>query len=371
VRNRIAAATPYLRPDLDALPAYRPGQAAPPAGGPSHKLSSNENPFAPLPSVAASIAARIGSANCYPESAGQEITARISDRFAVSPAQVVLGSGSVEVISQLIRATAGPGDEVVFAWRSFEAYPPLTIGAGATPVKVPLGPGFRHDFAAMRAAVTARTRLIIVCNPNNPTGTSVHSGELAEFVAAVPAQIAILIDEAYLQFNRDPDSPAGIELLRRHPNVVLAHTFSKAYGLAGLRIGYGIAPEPVAAAMRKVAMPFGVTSLAQAAAVASLDAEDEMAERVGWLLAERARVGAVLEDTGWELPRSQANFFWFPLGDATDAAVAVFAAHGISVRAFGGEGLRVSLGDVAANDALLAAAAAIAPSLREEAARVR
>jgi histidinol-phosphate aminotransferase len=382
VTTRIAAdlgaaahvpAAPYLRPDLDALPAYRPGKAAPPAGGPSHKLSSNENPFAPLPSVAASIAARIGSANFYPETAspetgGQEITARISDRFAIPAARVVLGSGSVEVISQLIRATAGPGDEVVFAWRSFEAYPLLTIGAGATPVKVPLGPGLRHDFAAMRAALTARTRLIIVCNPNNPTSTSVHSDELADFVAAVPARVAILIDEAYLQFNRDPASPAGIDLVRRHPNVVLAHTFSKAYGLAGLRIGYGIAPEPVATAMRKVALPFGVTSLARAAAVASFDAEDEMAERVNWLLAERARVGAALRDMGWELPRSQANFFWFPLGEATDAAVATFAAHGISVRSFSGEGLRVSLGAVAANDALVAAAAAVAPSVREEAA---
>jgi histidinol-phosphate aminotransferase len=367
-----SAATPRLRSDLDALPAYRPGQPAPPAGGPNHKLSSNENPFGPLPSVAASIAARIGSANFYPEAAGQEITARIAGRFAVPAGRIVLGSGSVEVISQLIRATAGPGDEVVFAWRSFEAYPLLTIAAGATPVRVPLGPGFRHDFAAMRAAVTARTRLIIVCSPNNPTGTSVHAGELAEFVAAVPVQIAVLIDEAYLQFNRDPASPAGIDLLRQHPNVVLAHTFSKAYGLAGLRIGYGIAPEPVATAMRKVAMPFAVTSLAQAAAVASLDAEDEMAERVGWLLAERARVGAALADMGWELPQSQANFFWFPLGEATDAAAATFAAHGISVRPFSGEGLRVSLGGVTANDALLAAAAAIAPPVREEAAaRVR
>lgn len=353
-------ATMHLRPDLEALATYRPGKPAPASDGPNHKLSSNENPFPPLPSVAAGIAARITSANRYPETAGTEITGRICDRFGVSADQVVLGSGSVEVISQLIRATAGPGDEVLFAWRSFEAYPLLTIAAGATPVQVPLGPGHRHDLGAMLAAITGKTRLIIVCSPNNPTGTSVHADELARFLAAVPPEIVVLLDEAYREFDRDPDSPAGTDVRRGHPNVVLAHTFSKAHGLAGLRIGYGIAPEPVATAMRKVAVPFGVTGLAQAAAVASFDATDELRERIDWLVAERTRVAAALRAMGWDLPPSQANFFWFPLGDETDNAVETFAAHGVSVRPFSGEGLRVSLGDTPANEALLAAAAEVA-----------
>jgi histidinol-phosphate aminotransferase len=350
---------PYLRRDLDALGAYRPGKPPPASTGPTYKLSSNENPFEPLPSVAASIAARITSANRYPETAGHEITRRICERFDVSHDRVVLGSGSVEVISQLMRATAGPGDEVLFAWRSFEAYPLLTIAAGATPVQVPLAPGFRHDFDAMLAAITDRTRLVIVCSPNNPTGTTADADGLARFLAAVPPRIVVLYDEAYREFDTDPGSPNGIDVVRAHPNVVLAHTFSKAYGLAGLRIGYGIAPAPVAAAMRKVAVPFGVTGLAQAAAVASFDAEDELRARVDWLVAERTRVGKALLDMGWDLPPTQANFFWFPLGDATDAAVEAFAAHGVSVRPFSGEGLRVSLGDTAANDAIIAAAAAV------------
>jgi histidinol-phosphate aminotransferase len=356
-----AMTTLRLRRDLDALPSRRSGTTPPRGGGPPHKLSSNENPFPPLPSVTAKISELLPAVNRYPQPAAMELTARISRRFGVSASRVVFGSGSVEVVSQLIRATADPASQVIFPWPSFEAYPLLTAAAGAVGVPVPLDARYRHDFAAMRTAVSAQTSLVIVCNPNNPTGTAVCAADLEDFISAIPPHIVVLIDEAYLQFNRDPASPAGIDLARRYRSVVVAHTFSKAYGLAGLRIGYAVAPEQVAAAMRKVAVPYGVTALAQAAALASLDAEDELAQRVEWLVAERHRVGMRLRGLGWRLPDSQANFFWFPLGTHTDAAADVFGQHGIAARRFDGEGLRVSLGDTAANDALIAVAAHLAP----------
>lgn len=348
--------TVRLREDLEALGAYRPGKAPVPGEGPRFKLSSNENPYPPLPSVAARIAELAGGVNRYPNMAGHAITDRLAALHGVPAAQVVLGAGGVEILSQLMRATAGAGDEIVFAWRSFEAYPLLAVAAGARPVQVPLTAAHGHDFAAMRAAIGERTRLVIVCNPNNPTGTAVGAAELTAFVESVPADVVVLIDEAYVQFNRDAEVPDAVALGRRHPNVVVARTFSKAYGLAGLRIGYALAPEPVAVAMRKVAVPFGVTDLAQGAALASLDAEDELAVRVDDLVAERDRLAGALADLGWRIPPSQANFFWFPLGERTGEGTEVFARHGVVVRPFDGEGLRVCVGDAEANEALLAAA---------------
>jgi histidinol-phosphate aminotransferase len=350
----------YLRADLAQLPAYRQGSGPQPGDTAIFKLSSNENPFDPLPSVQARVAEALAGFNRYPDNGGRALVERIGARYGVQPAQVALGAGSVEVISQLIRATAGAGDEIVFPWRSFEAYPLLTIAAGALPVMVPLTPLFGHDFAAMRAAVTDRTRLIIVCNPNNPTGTSVAARELEEFLSSIPPRIVVVIDEAYLQFNRDPDAAVGRELLGLYPSVVVAHTFSKAYGLAGLRLGYALAPELVVSAMRKVSLPFAVTNLAQAAGIASLDAEAELAERVEMLVAERERVARELARLGVYVPPSQGNFLWIPAGAGTEEAAGVFARHGVVVRPVPGEGLRVSIGDVAANQALVEAAPELA-----------
>jgi histidinol-phosphate aminotransferase len=298
--------------------------------------------------------------NRYPDNTGGVLVGRISARHGVQPAQVALGAGSVEVISQLIRATASAGDEIVFPWRSFEAYPLLTIAAGARPVPVPLTPQLGHDLTAMRAAVTDRTRLMIVCNPNNPTGTSVAARELEEFLRSVPPRIVVVIDEAYLQFNRDPDAAVGRQLFGRYPNVAVAHTFSKAYGLAGLRLGYALAPELVVSAMRKVSLPFAVTNLAQVAAIASLEAEAELAERVEEIVTERERVSGELARLGLSVPPSQGNFLWIQAGAGAEEAAEVFARHGVVVRPVPGEGLRVSVGEIAANQALLAGAAEIA-----------
>lgn len=351
-----------LRGDLDAIPGYKPGKAAPQAEttGPVYKISSNENPYAPLPSVTAAIADALAHINRYPETAASTLTRELCTRFGVEPVNVVLGSGSVEVVSQLMRATAGEGDEVMFAWRSFEAYPMLARAAGAVPVMVPLTTEHRHDLDAMLAAITDRTRLILVCNPNNPTGTTVGDADLDRFLSRVPAHIVVVIDEAYVQFNDRADSPVGIEYFRRYPNVAVAHTFSKAYGLAGMRVGYAIAPEQLGIALRKVAIPFGVTDLAQTAAVASLAAEDELDRRVADLVAERRRVLAAFARAGLVLPESRGNFVWLPLGAATSAAAALLEQRGLLVRPFAGEGLRVTVAETEANDRLIALAPAIA-----------
>lgn len=349
-----------LRTDLAEVHEYRQGKGAPAGESAAMiKLSSNENPYPPLASVADAVAARLDRFNRYPETAAPELTTALAERFDVDPANLVFGAGSVEVISQLIRATSGSGDEVLFAWRSFEAYPMLVRAAGATPVEVPLTADHGHDLDAMLAAITPRTRLVIVCNPNNPTGTTVGAEELRAFIARVPSHIVVVVDEAYLHFNRRADSPSGVDLFRRFSNVAVAHTFSKAYGLAGLRVGYAIAPTHLAAAMRKVAVPFGVTGLAQTAAVASLAAEPELQERVDALIAERERVVGALRLAGWRLPETQANFVWFPLGADTAAAIDVFEEFGVLVRGFAGEGLRATIAEVEGNDRVLLAASAL------------
>jgi len=344
-----------MRADLAALPPYRAGRSAAPGGPPAYKLSSNELPFGPLPSVERALAALLGSVNLYPDFSGAALVGRLAARHEVDPAQVVLGAGSVEVVSQLVRALAGPGDEVVFAWRSFEAYPLLVAGAGATPVAVPLAPGLAHDLDAMLAAITPRTRLVLVCTPNNPTGGVVGHAALAGFLDRVPDDVVVLVDEAYVEFVTDPGAARGEELFARYPNVVVARTFSKAYGLAGLRVGYGLAPADLAAAMRVLAVPFGVTALAQAAAVASLDAASELDARLGPVIAERTRVLAALRAAGHDVADTQANFVWLPLGARTAEVAEHLAAHGVLVRPFTGEGLRVTVGSPEADDALLLA----------------
>ena len=344
------------RETISRLPAYKQGAAAGDSG--AFKLSSNENPFPPLPSVTQAIASALGEIHLYPSMAVAELTDRIAARFDVASENVAFGAGSVEVLSQLIHASAGAGDEVIFAWRSFEAYPILVQVAGATPVPIALTDDERHDLSAMAAAITAQTRLILVCNPNNPTGAFVTADELHAFMVQVPADVLVVVDEAYVHFNRDASSAVGIDFFRRYPNVAVLHTFSKAYGLAGLRIGYAIAPTAVAANLRRVALPFGVTALAQRAALASLDAEAELASRIDEIVAERTRVLTALRESGWRGASSQGNFVWLRTGEGTDRANRIFTTEGVLARAFPCEGLRVTIGTKEQNDRLLAAAAA-------------
>ncbi len=348
---------PRLRGVLDDIPVYKPGRpAVSAAGAPAYKLSSNENPYPPLPGVLEAAVAAAGALNRYPDLGCAALTAELAKRFDVPEAHIATGTGSVGVAQQLVQSTAGPGDEVIYAWRSFEAYPIITQISGARGVPVPLTDGDVHDLDAMADAVTERTRLIFVCNPNNPTGTVVHRAELERFLDRVPSDVLVVLDEAYCEFIRDPEVPDGVELYRDRPNVCVLRTFSKAYGLAGLRVGFAIAHEPVAAALRKTAVPFGVSQLAQDAAVASLRSEDALLDRVAALVTERTRVQEALAAQGWTIPPSQANFVWLRLGERTADFAAACERAGVTVRPFAGEGARVTIGETEANDLFIAAA---------------
>ncbi len=345
------------RDGIEKLPAYIQGKAIPNAV----KLSSNENPYPPLASVREAVEGQLQGFHLYPDMGATELIHRIAEGLSVRAEQISVGAGSTEVLMQLIQSSAGEGDEVIFPWRSFEAYPILTQVAGATPVPVPLTADERHDFAAMAAAVTERTRLILVCSPNNPTGAAVTERELEEFLAAVPAHVLVVFDEAYAHFNTADEKADGLDFFRRHENVAVLHTFSKAYGLAGLRVGYAVAHEAVIANLRRVALPFGVSNLAQVAAVASLAAEAELQERINVIVAERARVLDALREAGWHAPDSFANFVWLRTGERTLEIDAALQQHGVVVRAFGSEGVRVTVGTPEMNDRFLAAIADVDP----------
>ena len=349
--------SPRFRPVLDQLNPYKPGKRVANAAGQSFKLASNECPFGPLPSVAEAIAAAAAEINWYPDNHAEALTQAIARRHDVPVSHIALGCGSVGVAQQLLAAAAEPGTEVLYAWRSFEAYPILVPLTGATDVRVPLRDE-RHDLPAMGDAITPRTRVIFVCNPNNPTGTVVHAAELAEFLDRVPDDCLVVLDEAYADYVRDPAVPNGIEVYRDRPNVAVLRTFSKAHGLAGLRVGYLIGPDPIAAAARTTMLPFTVNSLAQTAAVASLAAEGELHERVDLAVKERARVRDELLAQGWNVPPTEANFVWLRLGPDTQDFAAACAQAGVSIRAFGDEGARISMGTPEADDAFLAVARA-------------
>ncbi len=347
--------TVKLREVLSTLPAYVPGRTVPG----TIKLASNEVPYPPLPHVVERIAAVAAGANRYPDSNSTALTAAIAARFGVDAAQVAVGCGSVSLCTQLVQAVADAGDEVLFAWRSFEAYPIIAAVSGASTIQVPLTDSHVHDLDAMLAAITGKTRLVFVCNPNNPTGTAVRRDELVRFLRAVPDDVVVALDEAYREFVSDPDVPDGLTLLDAHPNLIVLRTFSKAYGLAGLRVGYAVAADPVVtAALRQTQVPFAVTSVAQEAALACLEpeAEKQLMARVADVVAERERVHAELVALGYDVPATQANFVWFPLGDATTDWAAGCEERGVIVRAFAGHGARVTIGSPQENDRFLAAA---------------
>ncbi|HET6187878.1 MAG TPA: pyridoxal phosphate-dependent aminotransferase [Trebonia sp.] len=347
---------PRFRALLDAFASYKPGKAPTAVAGQAHKLSSNESPYGPLPSVAEVIAEAGLGVNRYPDHGAQALTAALAGRFAVPAEHIAVGCGSVGVLKQVLESVSDPGAEVLYAWRSFEAYPPLADLAGATSVRVPLLAGEAHDLEAMAAAITPRTRLVLVCNPNNPTGTVVAGQQLTAFLDQVPADCLVVLDEAYREYIRDESVPDGVGLYRDRPNVAVLRTFSKAYGLAGLRVGFLIGHPPVAAAIRKTMLTFSVNSVAQQAAIASLAAESELAERVDAVVKERDRVREALLADGWPVPATEANFVWLRLGDHTTAFAGALDAAGIAVRPYPGEGVRISIGTPEANDAVLAAA---------------
>jgi histidinol-phosphate aminotransferase len=351
------AASPSPRPNVLAIPAYVPGRPPTPREGlTAFKLSSNENPYDPLPGVVEAALAEVRRMNRYPDMGAGALYAALSERFAVPTTDLALATGSVALIYQLITAFCAPGDEVVYAWRSFEAYPIAVTAGAATSVAVPVTADGRHDLDAMAAAITERTKVVIVCTPNNPTGPAVTQAELDAFLDRVPPHVLAVVDEAYVEFVRMDDAVDGLATYRARPNVVVTRTFSKAYGLAGFRVGYAVAHEPVAAALRAVSLPFGVSGVAQAAAIASLAAEDALLERVEALVAERDRVLAGVREAGWGVPDAQGNFLWFGVGDRAVELAAAADERGIVVRPFAGDGVRVSIGETEANDRVIALA---------------
>lgn len=358
-----------LRTAITALPAYVPG-ARVPVGAAAFKLSSNENPYPPLAAVQAAIIDAATDVNRYPDMHATELTVAIAAslsaeaseqamerRGVVTPEQVVVGNGSVAVLAHILEAVVDAGDEVVYPWRSFEAYPITISVAGGTGVPVPLAEHGRIDLPALAAAVTERTRVILVCTPNNPTGVAITHTDLVGFLKSVPSDVLVVVDEAYLEFVRMDDAVDGLAALAAYPNVVLLRTFSKAYGLAGLRVGYCVARPRLAAGIRSATTPFGVSHIAQQAGLAALRVKGELLERVDRIVAERQRLVDGLRAQGWDLPDSQANFVWLALGDKTAQRAEEAMSAGVIVRPFAGEGLRVSVGEPEATDLFLKVAA--------------
>jgi histidinol-phosphate aminotransferase len=338
-----------LRAAMSALPAYVAGRKTP--GGVI--LASNESPYGLLPSVARTIDDLTSGVSRYPDMSSTRLVEAIAAHHSVTPDRVAVGAGSVEVVGQIAAAVVDQGDEVVFGWRAFEAYPIIAAVVGGTVVKVPLRDHV-HDLDAMAAAVTDRTQLVLVCNPNNPTGTAVAEPELTRFLDQVRDDVLIVIDEAYHHYTDPAVVPDAIRTYLDRPNVIVTRTFSKAFALAGLRVGYCVGQADVVAAVRKTQVPFSVSGLAQNCAIAALGDEAEVSRRAALTVLERDRVTKELAVAGYDVPPSQANFVWLPI----EADSAGFAAHceagGVIVRPFGTEGVRVTIGLPEENDAFLA-----------------
>ena len=354
-----------VRPVFDTLPSYAAGKPPVPVDGLTrYKLSSNENPLGPVPEVAR-VLAEFDAVHRYPDPLSTALRTALAGQLGVDAEDIVTGAGSLGALNQILKTFAGVNadgvqDEVIYAWRSFEAYPILVGIMGARSVQVPNLPDGAHDLDAMATAVTDRTRLILVCTPNNPTGPAVTESQIRSFLAKVPATVPVVIDEAYFEFCAASSIPEGeepplngLDIYRDYPNVIILRTFSKAQGLAGLRVGYSISHPQITRHLRVAATPFAVSALAERAAVASIEHQEAVMERVSHIVAERERVTARLRELGYEFPGTYANFVWLPLGERTGDFVDLMNRNALSVRAFGSEGVRVSIGEVEANNRFL------------------
>ena len=332
------------------IPSY------PVAGGyaeqaPMVRLASNESPYPPLPAVAEAIERALSTLNRYPDPSNSLLRARLSDRYGVPASRIAIGNGSCDILLAAGEALLEPGAELVYAWPSFSVYPHLGAASGARALTVPLDSSDRHDLEAMLREVTVATRLVLVCNPNNPTSTAIPLQQIAEFLDEVPAHACVIVDEAYCEFNLLEDPDASIELLDSHPNLVLLRTFSKVHGLCGLRVGFALCgSQELPRALDQVRQPFFCNALAQAAAVEALAHQDAVIDRVTRTIAERITVDERLRALGLTPAESQANFCWFELGEDRDEAEVMrgLQERGVLVRgggALGREGaLRVTYG---------------------------
>ncbi|MEE2957849.1 MAG: histidinol-phosphate transaminase [Actinomycetota bacterium] len=351
------------RATVAAMASYRPGKSAVQAAD-EHgldeavKLASNENPYPPVPSIVEAVAAAAGDVNRYGDHRAADLRAALAGWLGVDAERIACGCGSVGLLQQLFLAYVDPGDEVVYPWPSFEAYPVDVAITAATEVTVPLVDE-AFDLDAVADAVTPRTKLVVLANPNNPTGTAVHVDDLRRLVERVPDDVLVVVDEAYREFvTADLGDPVH-DLQPDHPNVVVLRTFSKAYGLAALRTGYAVADPSVVGELDKVLIPFAVNHLAQVASLAAIEAEAEARVVIGRLVAERDRVVVALRADGWDLPDAHANFVWLPLGERTDTLSPEVERRGVVVRPFPGVGIRVTIGSPAENDRFLAVLAEV------------
>jgi histidinol-phosphate aminotransferase len=340
-----------LRSAVDESGAYRPPPLPVSPAGETFRLAANEAAYPPLPAVQDAIARAVGAGNRYPDNGCTELVNALAEHVGVSSDRVAVGAGSIGVLQALFAAACEPGTNVVYGWRSFEAFPGLVRWSGATGRPVALREE-RHDLAAMAASVDDQTRLVIVCNPNNPTGTAVSAAELATFLAAIPPDVVVVLDEAYHDYAGDA-VPDGVELTRAWPNVVALRTFSKAHALAGLRVGYAVAHPDIVEAVRRARVPFAVGQLAQVAALESLRHHQEIGQRSAEVVVERERVVAELHHVGLAIPRSFGNFVWLPLGERTEALVRACRTAGVAVHHFADEGVRATIGSPADNDGFL------------------
>jgi histidinol-phosphate aminotransferase len=340
------------RDDLAALPELTiPGK---PPG--AILLNANESPGPPSAAVVAAITEAALQGNRYPTWFSEELVAKLARHLGVDASWIAVGCGSMSLCQQLIQAVCVGKDEVLCAWRSFEAYPVMAQVHGVGITTVPLTVDHRHDLEGMLGALTEHTRLVFICNPNNPTGTAVRSDELTRFLDKVPPDVVVVMDEAYREFVTDPDVPDGIPLALERENMAVLRTFSKGYGLAGIRVGYCVAPPALVSVVSKVAVPFATSRIAQAAGLAALDEVPAAIARCAAVTVERERVAGALRAAGYEVPDSQANFVWLPLGPISAAFGDHCAAHSIMVRVFANDGVRVTSGLPEENDAFLAAA---------------
>ena len=324
------------------------------------KLASNETPWAPHPQVLEAVEAALRGLNRDPDPGKTLLRQRISERTGVPPGRVTVGNGSCEILLSAAETMLEPGAEIVYAWPSFSMYPHLAAMTGARAVTVPLDAEGRHDLEAMAREVTAATRILIVCNPNNPSATALPPAAIDAFVAGLPRHVAVILDEAYVEFSTLQDPDESLDLLDKHPNLVLLRTFSKVYGLCGLRVGYALGSEDFRVALDRVRQPFSVNALAQAAAAEALNHQDEVERRVERTAIERMHVETGLAERGLESTDSEANFSWVSLGERDESEIVRgLAERGVIVRegaALGEEGrLRVTYGTRAENDRFLAA----------------
>ena len=356
---------PAPRPAVQSLPAYRPGKGTAQAEA-EHgitnaiKLASNENPDPPLETILAAVARSAAGAHRYADHRATAVRERIARWIGVEPDRVTVGAGSVGLLQQLFLTYVDPGDEVIYPWRSFEVYPVYTRLMGGREVTTPLTKAHAFDLVALADAISPSTRMVVLATPNNPTGTALTTSEIRWLLRGISRSTVVVVDEAYREF-LDPQYGDPVhDLVPEFPNVVVTRTFSKAHGLAGLRLGYAIGHPEVIASVDKTLFPFAVNALAQAAAIAAIDAEDLINERVQRILSERRRVVAALSTDGWDLPDPQANFVYLPLGARTDDVYLALEKRGVVTRPFSGEGIRVTIGSPEENDRFLATLAQVA-----------